>query len=641
MVYPSERSSGSGRLHAGAAAVVISIAAASFSHGAAIDRHPELKSRPVAWTEFDGSYLVNTNSRAEMLDFFWNVFNKPYPNPTWTGSVNPPVAGTTSELWRIREYAQLNAYRALNGSPPMSEDPSKIDYVQAAALVFALNPDRDLNHVIDGAWIGYNATAADAALHSLLGGTNIFPLSGAADGFVKDSGIQNGGLVGHRMTLLHDDSVAGTLGASIFPLGAWIDVWNQPLAVETTELEHFVAYPSPGHFPLALVRGDLDFRWSFSPANDWSAFRAATDSHFYNLAPGVPAKDSTISAKINGVDVPVNSVVRNNPPGPLTWDFGEYLDFANDKVPDGTTVEITVHDVAVETPGRFYITGYRDYQYRVTFLDEKIISTEGFEPRTSLVNLATRSVIGNSDQQMIAGFSVAGETPVRIALRAQGPGLAGYGIHNVANRTHLRVYDSANSMMGENAGWRGHPDWRLLQAFNVAPTTDNEAGMIVTLWPGNYTAVVSDDSGADGIGLVEVFNIDSLSGSKLGNLSTRGVVGTGDNQLIAGVTIRSVSRQVLVRTQGPGLVRYGVAGVVADPRLTIVAQADGHVVAENDDWRSDARNERLTTDLAALAPSDPREAALVLTLAPGAYTALVSAQGDPGVGLVEVFDLTP
>lgn len=607
---------------------------------AAIDRHPELKSRAVAWTEFDGSYLVDTGSRAEMLDFFWNVFSAPYPAHGWTGSVNPGVAGTTSELWRIREYAQLNAYRTLNGSPPMSEDASKLDFVQAGALVLAQNPDKELSHAIDSTWLGYNKTAADALSTSLINGTAPLPalLVGAADFFIADNTSPNSNAVGHRMYLLHDNSTNGTVGGALDPVrGSWISVWHHPLTVQTAPLDNFIAYPSAGYFPLPLIKRS-PFRWSFVPANDWTEFNARTYAASFTTDPGVPLKDSSVTAKINGIDVPVNNPVRNNPPGPITWDFGTILDFDGGKVADGTVVEITIHDVAILTPGEFHVTGYRDYHYTVTLFDPAKIVSSGYSAKTPLVNLSTRSVIGTGDQVMIAGFSVTGTTPVRVAVRTQGPGLKQFGIQNAAKSTHIRVYDQAtNTLMGENAGWKNHPNWRMLQSLSVAPRQDNEAGEVLTLWPGNYTAVVSDGTGTNGIGIVEAFDIDNLSESRLGNLSARGVIGAGENQMIAGITLQA-SRTIVVRTQGPGLARFGVNGVVDDTVLTVVAQSDGHTVAQNDDWQTDPINARLSTDLSPFAPSDPREAALILTLPAGAYTALVSAKGTPGVGIVEVFD---
>lgn len=615
--------------------------------GAAIDRHPELKSRAQAWSEFDGSYLVDPGNRAEMLDFFWTVLNRPYPEVGWTGSVNPPVAGGTSELWRIREYAQLNAYRALNGSPPVSEDPTKLDAMQAGALVFAQNPDRELTHVIDQTWIGYNPTAAEALITSLATQvgleTKLLPLWGATDMFITDSAISNGTWVGHRTTLLHDDSTRSTVGAAYDTINReHVAVWNSPIDDQVGPLTHFVAYPAPGYMALGLFRYFANLRWSFVPANDWTAFRVLTDREFYNVPPGLPYKDASVTAKVNGVPVPVHHVVLNNPPGPITWDFNPtVLDLEGDHVADGTKVEISIHDVAERIPETSDVVAYHNYHYTVTFFEENTITPQGVAPRTPLVNLSTRAAIGSGDGQLIAGFSVSGTLPVRVALRTQGPGLAKYGVQHPAGGTQLRVYDAGGRLLGENAGWKQHQDWRLLQSYGLNPSADTEAGMVLTLWPGNYTAVVRDDTGADGVGIIEAFNIDGQTPSRLQNLSTRGLVATNEQAMIAGISVSREARTVVIRTQGPGLARYGLGGVVRDTVLTVVAQNDGHVVATNDDWESDPRNGRLRTDLAGLAPTDPRESALILHLDPGGYTALVSGKNSAGIGIVEMFDVSP
>lgn len=622
----------------------------------AIDWHPELKSRAVAWTEFDGSYLFDTSDRAQMLDVFWNVFSKPYPDRGWTGTVNPPVAGTTSPIGRQREYSQLNAYRHLNGSPSVTEDASRLPFVQAGALVFAQNPDKEITHGIDNTWVGYNATAADAAHYSLLTAGGLGPFSGAVDAFVADDTLPNASAVGHRMYTLHDNSTSATIGFSTWvnlpaPFTEWNVLLYQPIPqdptnhffAQTADPSHYIAYPSNGYFPQGLVH--YVARWSFVPADDWTEFLAGTYAAIDTFEPGLTPKDTTVTAKLNGIPVAVHNLVRNGAPGPLTWDFDGVFD--PETVPDGSAVEVTIHDVAIRQPpadefGEInHVIGYRDYQYTVRLFDENKIVDASYSPQTPLVNISTRSVIGNGDNQMIAGFTVSGSLPVRVALRTQGPGLARYGIQNAARSTHIRLYDADNNLLGENSGWKTHPNWRMLQSYNVAPSSDAEAGMVVTLWPGRYTAVVGDDTGANGVGIVEAFNIDSLTPAKLVNLSTRGLVGSDDNQMIAGIIIKDTPRTVVIRTQGPGLARYGVTNPVMDTVLKVVAQSDGHVVAQNDDWKSEAGNARLLTDLSSFAPSDAREAALILTLPPGAYTALVSSKGAAGVGIVEVFDVSP
>ncbi len=123
------------------------------------------------------------------------------------------------------------------------------------------------------------------------------------------------------------------------------------------------------------------------------------------------------------------------------------------------------------------------------------------------------------------------------------------------------------------------------------------------------------------------------------NISTRTLVSGGDNVLIGGFIITGTQpKQILARALGPSLTARGVPGAMADPTLELVP-ASGPSVS-NDDWQQ-------STDAAAIQatgipPTDPRESALIQTLPPGNYTAILRSKGDtPGVGLVELYDLNP
>ncbi len=123
------------------------------------------------------------------------------------------------------------------------------------------------------------------------------------------------------------------------------------------------------------------------------------------------------------------------------------------------------------------------------------------------------------------------------------------------------------------------------------------------------------------------------------NLSTRMTVGTGESQAIAGFIIAgSASKDLLLRALGPSLASFGVPGVLANPALEIHDQT-GALIASDDDWQSTQKD---AIEASGLAPGNELEAAVRLTLPPGAYTAVVSGEaGGTGVGLVEVYDLSP
>ncbi len=125
------------------------------------------------------------------------------------------------------------------------------------------------------------------------------------------------------------------------------------------------------------------------------------------------------------------------------------------------------------------------------------------------------------------------------------------------------------------------------------------------------------------------------------NLSTRGMISNGDDTLIGGFIITGMfSKQVALRALGPSLDEAGLGTAAADPVLMLY-DSDGRVVASNDDWSSDAAAAELSAD--GLAPTVASEAATIQTLAPGAYTVVVTSKPGTaaGVGLVESYDLAP
>src|SRR5689334_471738 len=127
------------------------------------------------------------------------------------------------------------------------------------------------------------------------------------------------------------------------------------------------------------------------------------------------------------------------------------------------------------------------------------------------------------------------------------------------------------------------------------------------------------------------------SGSQLLNISTRMKVQTGDNVLIGGFIVTGTApKKVLLRAIGPSLTGQGVPGALADPVLELHAE-DGSLITSNDDWKSTQEAEIEAT---GAAPTNDLESAIVTTLNPDNYTAIVSGKnGGTGIGLVEAYDL--
>jgi hypothetical protein len=150
---------------------------------------------------------------------------------------------------------------------------------------------------------------------------------------------------------------------------------------------------------------------------------------------------------------------------------------------------------------------------------------------------------------------------------------------------------------------------------------------------------VSGKNNGIGVGLVEAYDLDQAADSELANISTRGFVETGDNVMIGGFIVGGGgSTNVIVRAIGPSLADATppVPGALPDPVLEL-HDGNGATLASNDNWRDTQEAEIIAT---TVPPTNDLESAIVMTLAPGAYTAVVSGKNNTtGVALVEAYNL--
>lgn len=270
-----------------------------------------------------------------------------------------------------------------------------------------------------------------------------------------------------------------------------------------------------------------------------------------------------------------------------------------------------------------------------------------------MFNLSTRGNIGAGDNVLVAGFVVSGDVSKQLLVRALGPtiGAAPYNVPGVIADPTLTVYDSASNVVASNDNWSSDPNVSSASSSAGAFTLPNgslDSALVATLVPGAYTATVSGVGGASGVGLVELYDViqpSAFSDDKLTNVSTRGRVGSGSEVLIAGVIINGTTpKRMLIRAVGPTLSTFGVSSSLADPVLKLVRQETGLVVRENGDWEkgNDATEMvRVAAEVGATAlPSGSKDSAILITLPPGVYTAIVdTGDGSEGIALVEVYEV--
>ncbi len=267
---------------------------------------------------------------------------------------------------------------------------------------------------------------------------------------------------------------------------------------------------------------------------------------------------------------------------------------------------------------------------------------------SGLTNLSARANVGTGANVVIPGITVRGTKPKTLLIRGAGPALASFGVGGTLANPTLGVFNAAGERVLQNDNWNEVPDAAALRAAASAqgafalPEGSRDSAMLVTLPPGGYTVqVVGAGTGtaAQGVAIVEVYEADATP-STLVNLSCRARVGTGADVLIAGFAVGGTTpKRVLIRAVGPTLAALGVTGTLADPKLDLFRQGETVALASSDNW--DAALAPTFANVGAFAlGAGSRDAALVVTLPPGSYTAQVSGVGNTaGVALVEVYEL--
>ncbi len=286
-----------------------------------------------------------------------------------------------------------------------------------------------------------------------------------------------------------------------------------------------------------------------------------------------------------------------------------------------------------------------------------------------LINISTRSKVETGDGVMIGGFWISGTAPKTVLIRARGPSLAAYGVPGPLANPTIQLY-SGPTVIAQNNDWQttdplcGSPAVACGTATDIQNTGLDpcsvtatgctlDSAIYVTLPPGGYTAILTGVSGGTGIGIVEVFEVDTVAASRLINISTRGSVQTGDNVMIGGFWISGTApKRVLIRARGPSLAAFGVPGPLANP--TIQLYSGPNVITQNNDWQTtdalcdpkiiacgdstDIQNTGLDP-CSVTTTGCTLDSAILVTLNPGGYTAILTGvSGGTGIGIVEVFE---
>jgi WD40 repeat protein len=281
--------------------------------------------------------------------------------------------------------------------------------------------------------------------------------------------------------------------------------------------------------------------------------------------------------------------------------------------------------------------------YRNTALSSaELYNPDGLSVTAQFQNIATRSKVLTGDKVLIGGFIITGNAPKKVLLRAIGPSLPLAGF--LSNPTLELHQGSATIAMNDD--WKVKPDGSSqqaeIEATRIPPTNDLESAIVMTLDPGNYTAVINGRNGGEGIGLIEAYDLDQAAPSQLANISTRGFVDNGDNVMIGGIILGPRDfggTRLMARALGPSLF---IAGMLADPTLEL-HNSNGDKIASNNNWKvsdSSGQSQELEIRATSLPPTNDFESAIVVVLSPGSYTAIMAGVGGgTGIGLIEFYNL--
>jgi hypothetical protein len=260
-----------------------------------------------------------------------------------------------------------------------------------------------------------------------------------------------------------------------------------------------------------------------------------------------------------------------------------------------------------------------------------------------LINLSSRAKVGTGESVLITGFVIGGTGSKKVLIRAAGPALEAFGLSSPLPNPSIKIYQDSK-LIAQNDDWSKDDAAEISRLGAFAFTVGSkDAAILATLPSGAYTAQIGDSSGT-GVALAEIYDASespNTDSQRLVNISSRGLVTPDDGVLIGGFIVTGNSpKTLLIRGIGPALTAFGIAGVLADPALTIYQ--DSKVITTNEGWANSAAITTAAIQTGAFTlPSGSKDAAVLITLNPGAYTAQIKSakNASSGVALIETYEV--
>jgi hypothetical protein len=323
-----------------------------------------------------------------------------------------------------------------------------------------------------------------------------------------------------------------------------------------------------------------------------------------------------------------------------------------------TSSTYTITSATAANAGNYSVTVTNAAKQSITSAGIPVVVGNGSNPGR-LINLSVNTTIAAGESFslgfVVGGVGTGGNKP--LLMRAGGPSLTQFGLPAASVLADpSMVFYNGTTKISQNAGWAG--DSTILQtaasvgAYAYAGSTSKDSAIYLSAVPLGNDSVVVRGGSATSAGTVIAELYDATPSSQFGSTTPRLVnvsvlKSVGQFITVGFVVGGSNNVRVLIRGIGPTVGSFGVAGAIADPKMSLFSGQT--VIASNDDWGTPVGataataaqlNDAFSKVGAFVLPAGSKDSALLVSLAPGAYTAQVSAStGVTGVGLVEVYEV--
>lgn len=458
---------------------------------------------------------------------------------------------------------------------------------------------------------------------ALTSGTNgTFTFRGGVLEFTKSTGM------GSRALGWDGDGVAGN---SEYRTAASFDTsW---VAEVTPTLQH---QPGPNAFAA------IGFEIAIAP----NAYTEVTLQRYTDGVLRIFTETNSPTTGIARVAIPETSDVRLR----VAWNAATRIITVGYSIDGGATYStlrtLPITEWPVQPTGGFFfeLLGYSTSGTAVapgemTLDNFSLTTTPADYPR--LGNVSVRNLTAAGNRTLIVGFTVEGAGSRPVVIRAVSETLGRvFGVPNVVSDVDLTLYREVTRLRSAATQAPGLVAAAARVGAFAVDASASDAAVAAQLISGSYSVHAVPAANAvrpEGATLVEVYE-DGLAGTRLTNLSARTELGA--EPLIVGFVVYGPQpARVLVRAVGPGLAAFGLTGTAADPRLSLVRQADGQTLAQNEDWSGEVASSFARAGAFPLTAGS-KDAALVVDLPPGAYTVrLQNASAAAGIVLAELYQL--